>query len=103
MLLKQLKDDLMYEIHSLSVDNFEPNTRKEIAKTLDNIDKLIETLNKIPTIHKIQDNTFPIGSVCNTYSSSASVVEPTYPGEWKQCGTIMGNSSGVIFFWRRTA
>ena len=54
-------------------------------------------------IKQIQNMTFPIGSVCATYSSDATIVTPTYPGSWTQCGTITGSPTGQIMFWIRTA
>lgn len=63
-----------------------------------------DELNKypVPSVNKILDIVYPVGSICCTYSITFEIIPPKIPGTWEECSVVAGEEHNNIRFWHRT-
>lgn len=101
-MLENLRNDIKYDLQSLNINNFEPKTRKSLENILNNADKLIKLIDTVPTVPKMINTLFPVGSVYMTYIEGGAATPPFTFGTWSIIQET-AVSDGSLIFWCRTA
>lgn len=101
-MIENLRQDIKYQLISINLNNFEPKTKKSLEKILNNADKLIKLIDTVPTVPKMINTLFPVGSVYMTYIEGGAATPPFSFGTWNQIYSI-NVSNGTVIYWRRTA